>query len=105
MTCIRVNTSPTLGGKGSVVTPPRRALTMSFGLMVVAAAVAATATSAAAAPTPVAEPDPAVVAAESSASLVASQPAYLFASAGESFIQGKVISSAGNQYVPYERTY
>src|SRR5262245_29195919 len=98
MTCIRVNTSPTLGGKGSVVTPPRRALTMGFGLMVVVAAVAATATSAAAAPTPVAQPDdPAVVAAESSASLVASHPAYLFASAGESFVQGKVISSAGKQ--------
>ena len=78
---------------------------MGFGLMVAVAAVAATATSAAAAPTPVADPDPAIVAAESSASLVASQPAYLFASAGESFIQGKVISSAGKQYVPYERTY
>ncbi|MGE5829422.1 MAG: M4 family metallopeptidase [Micromonosporaceae bacterium] len=50
-------------------------------------------------------PDAALQASQTAASLVASRPAFLQASAGESFVQGKVVSSAGTQYVPYERTY
>ncbi|MFI9644428.1 M4 family metallopeptidase [Micromonospora sp. NPDC051925] len=38
-------------------------------------------------------------------SLVASRPAYLHASADDTFVQKPVISSEGIQYVPYERTY
>ncbi|WP_420117034.1 M4 family metallopeptidase, partial [Micromonospora sp.] len=38
-------------------------------------------------------------------SLVASRPAYLHASADDTFVQRPVIASEGIQYVPYERTY
>ncbi|MBV1853091.1 M4 family metallopeptidase [Catellatospora tritici] len=44
-------------------------------------------------------------AANSAASLVAARPAYLHAGADDAFIQKDVISSAGMQYVPFERTY
>ncbi|MFF5174454.1 M4 family metallopeptidase [Micromonospora sp. NPDC000089] len=46
-----------------------------------------------------------VTAANSASALVASRPSYLHASAGDAFVQKPVISSAGTQYVPYERTY
>jgi Zn-dependent metalloprotease len=39
------------------------------------------------------------------ARLVASRPALLHASRHDAFVAGKVISSGGLQYVPYERTY
>ncbi|KKK04243.1 M4 family metallopeptidase [Micromonospora sp. HK10] len=44
-------------------------------------------------------------AAKSASALVANRPAYLHASADEAFVQRPVITSAGTQYVPYERTY
>ncbi|MFI7431190.1 M4 family metallopeptidase [Micromonospora sp. NPDC049836] len=44
-------------------------------------------------------------AARSASALVANRPAYLHASADEAFVQRPVITSAGTQYVPYERTY
>ncbi|WP_067507102.1 M4 family metallopeptidase, partial [Actinoplanes sp. TFC3] len=44
-------------------------------------------------------------AADSARTLVASRPAYLHASADDGFVQQRVISSAGLQYVPYQRTY
>jgi Zn-dependent metalloprotease len=83
-------------------------LAMGISLVVLAAAAAATAApAAAAAPAPVqVSPDnPAAVAAQEVASLVASRPAYLHASAAETFVQGSVVSSGGLQYVPYQRRY
>ncbi|MFI5932179.1 M4 family metallopeptidase [Actinoplanes sp. NPDC051494] len=44
-------------------------------------------------------------AADSAKALVAQRPAYLHAGADDGFVQKPVISSAGMQYVPYERTY
>src|SRR5678815_4492486 len=37
--------------------------------------------------------------------LVASRPPFLFASPHDAFAQGRVVSSSGLFYVPYERTY
>jgi Zn-dependent metalloprotease len=65
-------------------------------------AASLSATTAAAAPS---SPDSTLTASQTAAALVAARPAFLHASAAESFVQGKVISSAGTQYVPYERTY
>jgi len=45
------------------------------------------------------------LAAEKAASLVAARPAYLHASANDAFVQRPVVSSAGLQYVPYDRMY
>ncbi|HJP76420.1 MAG TPA: M4 family metallopeptidase [Pseudonocardiaceae bacterium] len=45
------------------------------------------------------------LAAKGAASVVAARPAYLHASAGDQFVQHKVISGQGAQYVPYDRTY
>ncbi|MEU8263249.1 M4 family metallopeptidase [Micromonospora sp. NPDC048999] len=45
------------------------------------------------------------LAANSAGKLVSGRPAYLHASADDAFVQQEVISSAGTQYVPYERTY
>jgi Zn-dependent metalloprotease len=45
------------------------------------------------------------LAARSADTLVASHPAFLFASQGEQYVRGAVASSSGTQYVPYERTY
>ena len=77
--------------------------------LVLAATAAAIATTSAAAATPVFQPDPvtpAALASQGAASLVASHPAALFASSGESFRQDTVISAGGGmQYVPYQRTY
>ncbi|MFY1682492.1 M4 family metallopeptidase [Micromonospora sp. WMMD730] len=53
-------------------------------------------------------PDPAqarAAAVGAASSLVASRPAYLHASADDTFVQRPVIASEGIQYVPYERTY
>jgi Zn-dependent metalloprotease len=79
---------------------------MSVALMAMVATVTVTSSTAAAAPvqpdTPV---NPAVLASQKVAALVATRPSYLFSSAAETFIQGSVISSAGVQYVPYRRTY
>ena len=44
-------------------------------------------------------------AAQSASALVASRPSYLHAGADDAFVQHKVISSAGMQFVPYYRTY
>ena len=44
-------------------------------------------------------------AASGAAALVASRPSILHAGAGDAFVQGKVQSSHGLQYVPYTRTY
>jgi len=44
-------------------------------------------------------------AADSASALVAGRPAYLHATADDAFVQHPVISSAGMQYVPYDRTY
>src|SRR5262245_52820093 len=66
-----------------------------------AASWSATTAQAAGPPGPGAPP----VASQSAAALVAARPAFLHASANESFVQGKVVSSANTQYVPYERTY
>jgi Zn-dependent metalloprotease len=49
--------------------------------------------------------DASSLAASGAAALVASRPAFLHASAGDQFVQQKVISSAGMNYVPYSRTY
>jgi len=46
-----------------------------------------------------------VLASENAAALVASRPAYLQASASETFAQGKVVSSGAANYVPFERSY
>jgi Zn-dependent metalloprotease len=44
-------------------------------------------------------------AADSASALVASRPTYLHAGADDAFVQHPVISSAGMQYVPFDRTY
>jgi len=71
---------------------------------VLVAAMATTATGA----TPIAaphSPSPAALAADSTAGLVATHPAYLHPSAGEAYIQRSVNSLGGAQYVSYDRTY
>ncbi len=84
-----------------------RRLLATGAALVVGAATAAGATSSVAVASPASiTPKPAgVLAAENTAALVASRPAYLLASAGDSFVQGKPIASGANQYVPYQRTY
>src|SRR5689334_6511343 len=54
---------------------------------------------------PVAPPSAPALAADSAAALVASRPAFLNVSDGDEFQPGKVTSSGGTQYVPYERTH
>jgi hypothetical protein len=77
---------------------------MGVALVVVAAAatIAAPPTAAAA---PVQPDGPAALAEQAAATWVSSRPAALFTSAGESFIQDRVVSSGSTQYVPYRRTY
>src|SRR5262245_45654385 len=88
------------------MTPSRRLLAMSVALVAMVATVTVTSSTAAAAPIQSDPPvNPAAVASQKAAALVAARPSYLFSSAAESFIQGSVISSAGVQYVPYRRTY
>jgi len=86
-------------------------MTLRRPLILLAAVVTAAATTTAAAhglPNP-SEPQAkpaAVLAADAAQSLVAARPAALHASANDSFLAHKVISSTnGLKYVPYERTY
>ena len=85
--------------------PPRRVLASSFALVVLATAAAAGPAAAATPPQPSSPDDPATLAAKTAASIVASRPSYLYASADESFAQQKVHASSGLQYVPYQRRY
>src|SRR3989442_13253750 len=48
---------------------------------------------------------PQAMAANAATDLVASRPAALHATANDSFVQQKVSTSHGLQYVPYERSY
>ncbi len=80
------------------------------GATVVATATALTTPAAGAARTATPPPAPATataqtLAARSADTLVASHPAFLYASQGEQYVRGSVASSSGIQYVPYERTY
>jgi zinc metalloprotease ZmpA len=77
---------------------------LTVGGVVVAATTAMAVTSAA----PSAPSSPlaaSALAAKNAESFVAGRPATLHAGSDENFVQGKVESSAGLQYVPYERTY
>ena len=76
---------------------------LTVGGMVVAATTALAVTSAA--PAAPSSPLSASALAAKADSIVAARPAYLHAGANDSFVQRQVISSAGLQYVPYERTY
>jgi Zn-dependent metalloprotease len=76
---------------------------LTVGAMVALAATSATA--AVVPPTPTTPEAARAAAAQKTAQLVASRPAYLMASQGENFVQGAVVSSGATQYVPYERTY
>lgn len=79
---------------------------MGVALIVLATSAVATAAPAAAAPPAQLSPDdPATLAAQSVAAEVANRPSYLQASAGETFVQGSVVSSGGLQYVPYQRHF
>jgi Zn-dependent metalloprotease len=79
---------------------------MGIALIVLATSALATAVPAAAAPPAQLSPDdPATLAAQSVAAVVASRPSYLQASASETFVQGTVVSSGGLQYVPYQRRF
>ncbi|ASW55449.1 M4 family metallopeptidase [Plantactinospora sp. KBS50] len=70
----------------------------------IAAGTAVAVQAAPSSPVPDAAQAPAL-AANAAASLVADRPAFLHASADDAFIQHPVISSAGIQYIPYDRTY
>jgi len=50
-------------------------------------------------------PAPGAVAAQAAGTLVANRPARLRASAKDAFVQDRVVSADGIQYVPYRRTY
>ncbi len=87
----------------------KRALIVS-AVFTVSGVVAAWTASAIAAPAPAGPSanSPAValqLAKDNTASLVASKPAYLHASSGDKFFQLNPITSAGFNYVPYERTF
>jgi Zn-dependent metalloprotease len=89
--------------KGRNAVKVSRWLALGATLAVMAAAAgSATPVMAASAPAPA---SPRALAAQSTAALVASRPAYLMASANDRFLQDAVISSRGTQYVPYRRTY
>jgi Zn-dependent metalloprotease len=82
----------------------RRLLALSATAAV--AIVATWAATAQATPAPSATADATTLAAHSAASLVASHPAALHVSAGDTFTQGTVIASReGLRYVPYTRAY
>jgi len=77
--------------------------TLAVGAMV---ALGVTTAKAATTPASPASPEAArAVAAHNAASLVASRPAYLMASANDAFVQGNIVSSGSTHYVSYERTY
>jgi Zn-dependent metalloprotease len=86
----------------------KRSLIVSAAFTVGGMLAAWTVAAVAAQPSAGPENSPAVaikLAKDNTAALVASKPAYLFASADDKFQQRDVISSAGFQYVPFERTY
>src|SRR2546430_11179332 len=89
-------------GKGASV---KRTLRLTVAVGGVFAAVAALAIPASAAPPPSPSPGVQAMAARSADALVAAKPSALFASAGDQFVQRGVTSSAGLQYVSYERTF
>ncbi len=87
---------------------PRRSLAVGVVLTVGAMAVVSALTRAAAAAPSTPPPAPAAaraLAAQKASQLVAGRPAYLKASADESFTQGNVVSAGATQYVPYTRAY
>ncbi|GIG63246.1 zinc metalloprotease [Longispora fulva] len=86
---------------------PHRILTVGGALALVATAAGTAAAVTAPAPELAAPTAAAAYASamQSTASLVASRPSYLLASADDSFVQHPAISSQGSQYVAYERTY
>src|SRR5262245_55269903 len=71
----------------------------------VCAAVLALAAPATAAPQASPSLSASALAAQSADAFVAAQPSALFASAGEQFVQRGVTSSAGLQFVSYDRTF
>lgn len=73
--------------------------------MVVAATAVAAPMSSAAATRPTAPQSIQAMAAQTAASVVAARPAFLHASADDSFTAHAVISGIGAQFVPYDRTY
>ncbi|MFB9238639.1 M4 family metallopeptidase [Plantactinospora siamensis] len=82
-------------------------LTALCGAAAAGLAAAGTAMAVQAAP-PAPTPDAAQarsLAVNAASALVASRPSYLHASADDAFVQHPVISSAGTQYIPYDRTY
>jgi Zn-dependent metalloprotease len=81
-----------------------RKLQLALAVGTACVAAAALAVPAGAAPPPSA-PDAVAAASQSAASFVAAKPAVLKASANEQFVQQGVMSSAGLQYVSYERTF
>ncbi|GIG59735.1 zinc metalloprotease [Longispora fulva] len=83
-----------------------RLLAVGATLTVAAMAIAVSGSATAAPSTPPGiAAEPAALAAQTVDALVAGHPDYLLAGSNEAFTQQKVISSAGIQYVPYERTY
>jgi Zn-dependent metalloprotease len=81
----------------------KRTLHLAVALGGVSAAVLALATPASAAPPPTLSTQ--AMAVQSADAFVAAQPSALFATAGEQFVQHGVTSSAGLQFVSYERTF
>src|SRR5262245_41030434 len=82
----------------------RRAVVLAAAGALVCASVATTAAAQAQPPSDIAQ-TPQAMAANAATDLVASRPAALHASANDTFVQQRMISSHGLQYVPYQRTY
>jgi Zn-dependent metalloprotease len=78
---------------------------LTVGAVVAAGAASTSAVAAVPSPAPGSPMAVSVVAAQNATALVASRPAYLYASADEAFVQGAVVSSGPARYIPYERTY
>ena len=76
---------------------------LAIGLITVGTAAAVQASPATPAPTDLAGIK--ALAAKSAATYVQGRPAALHASADDAFVQHDVVSSAGTQYTPYDRTY
>jgi len=83
--------------------PSRAALAVALAVGLVVGGLAAT--TAQASPNPPSPDALRAKAADRAASFVSGRPAALRASADDAYIQHQVISSAGLQYVPYDRTY
>ncbi len=82
--------------------PSRAALALAVATGLTVAGISTIAHASPAPPSPDAQR---AVAADKAASFVAGKPAALHASTDDAFVQHSVISSAGLQYVPYDRTY